>query len=48
MSAFEKPSEPATVAPSEADPVEHRQDISENTAVKPAPTVATTRVEEWR
>jgi hypothetical protein len=48
MSAFEKPSEPATVQSSELESAEQTTDASD-TVIKPASSVATTReVEEWR
>jgi hypothetical protein len=48
MSAFEKPSEPATVQSSELESAEQTTDTL-NTVTNPVTSVATTReVEEWR
>jgi hypothetical protein len=48
MSAFEKPSEPATAALSDVEPSQQTADSSD-TVMKPAPGIALTReIEEWR
>jgi hypothetical protein len=48
MSAFEKPSEPATVQSSDVEPSQQTADTSD-TVTKPVTSVATAReIEEWR
>ena len=49
MSAFEKPSEPATVQSSDVESAEQTADSADDPVTKSVTSVATTReVEEWR